>query len=303
MDIKTAQRFEKLSEHQISRQQELIRSLEAKEMSVINLGRGNPDQATFSSIVTAFEKAILQKSNHSYPPYGGKESLKNQIIAFYDREYQITLSRDEVTTFSGSLAAISALPMLLADPHSYFLLPDLGYFAYQKAIHQAEAIPYYMPLDETNNYFPDYDEITDNVIAKTSGLFLNYPHNPTGLDTEKSRALMDLYETSDTVDTAFSDPNQAIINALINGFSAHAEDIDDTHANLRGHPSAVIFSALLAVSDVDDRMIDVLKAYVIGFEFAGRLGFQAQPQHASKGYHSSGTLGSLGAAVAIGIFK
>lgn len=140
-------------------------------------------------------------------------------------------------------------------------------------------------------------------IAKTSGLFLNYPHNPTGLDTEKSRALMDLYETSDTFDTAFSDPNQALINALINGFSAHAEDIDDTHANLRGHPSAVIFPALLAVSDVDDRMIDVLKAYVIGLEFAGRLGLQAQPQHASKGYHSSGTLGSLGAAVAIGIFK
>ncbi|MFV8044003.1 hypothetical protein ACMZ6W_04125 [Streptococcus pluranimalium] len=37
MDIKTAQRFEKLSEHQISRQQELIRSLEAKEMSVMVL--------------------------------------------------------------------------------------------------------------------------------------------------------------------------------------------------------------------------------------------------------------------------
>lgn len=36
-----------------------------------------------------------------------------------------------------------------------------------------------------------------------------------GLDTKKSRALMDLYETTDTVDTAFSDPNQAIINALI----------------------------------------------------------------------------------------
>lgn len=50
-------------------------------------------------------------------------------------------------------------------------------------------------------------------------------------------------------------------------------------------------------------MIDVLKAYVIGLEFAGRLGFQAQSQHVSKGYHSSGTLGSLGAAVAIGIFK
>lgn len=92
MDIKTAQQFEKLSEHQTSRQQELIRSLEANGMSVINLGRGNPDQATFSSIVKAFEKAILQKSNHGYPPYGGKESLKDQIIAFYDREYQVTLS-------------------------------------------------------------------------------------------------------------------------------------------------------------------------------------------------------------------
>lgn len=37
--------------------------------------------------------------------------------------------------------------------------------------------------------------------------------------------------------------------ALFNGFQAHLLDYDDVHSDVRGHPSAVILSALLAVGE------------------------------------------------------
>ena len=60
--------------------------------------------------------------------------------------------------------------------------------------------------------------------------------------------------------------------ALILGYLAHYEDLDDVQANFRGHPSAVIFSALLSVSDKNDSFKRMLESYIQGVEFAGRLG-------------------------------
>lgn len=91
--------------------------------------------------------------------------------------------------------------------------------------------------------------------------------------------------------------------ALILGYLAHYEDLDDVQANFRGHPSAVIFSALLSVSDKDDGFQRMLEAYIQGVEFAGRIGQQFQPHHVNQGWHSTATIGCLAAAVAIGYYK
>ena len=91
--------------------------------------------------------------------------------------------------------------------------------------------------------------------------------------------------------------------ALILGYLAHYEDLDDVQANFRGHPSAVIFSALLSVSDKNDSFKRMLESYIQGVEFAGRFGQQFQPHHVNQGWHSTATIGCIAAAVAIGYYK
>lgn len=91
--------------------------------------------------------------------------------------------------------------------------------------------------------------------------------------------------------------------AFLNGYLAHYEDLDDVHASFRGHPSAVIFSALLAVRDSKVTVDDFLWAYLTGLEFVCRLGLQLQPSHVNSGWHATATLASLGAAAAIGNLK
>ncbi|MFT8318012.1 MAG: MmgE/PrpD family protein [Sporolactobacillus sp.] len=91
--------------------------------------------------------------------------------------------------------------------------------------------------------------------------------------------------------------------ALFNGFSSHYLDYDDAQANLRGHLSVVLFSALLAVTDETDHVQRFLTAYDVGSEVEGLIGRLVNPQHTISGWHSTCTIGPLGAAAAIGYYK
>ncbi|WP_085247044.1 MmgE/PrpD family protein [Gilliamella mensalis] len=92
--------------------------------------------------------------------------------------------------------------------------------------------------------------------------------------------------------------------ALLNGFQAHCLDYDDVHSDVRGHPSAVILSALIASIRLDnaEQKIDgrrFLTAYVIGIEVMALLGQSINPQHYEKGWHATITLGGIAATAAI----
>ena len=92
--------------------------------------------------------------------------------------------------------------------------------------------------------------------------------------------------------------------ALLNGFQAHLLDYDDVHADVRGHPSAVILPALFASVKITSKSTALdsrrfLTAYVIGIEVAARLGQAVNPTHYNKGWHNTATLGIFGATAAI----
>lgn len=89
--------------------------------------------------------------------------------------------------------------------------------------------------------------------------------------------------------------------AFLNGCAAHALDFDDVSDTIYGHPSAVLFPAMLAVAD--DRRLEldrVLDSYVVGYEVAcvvARL-IPVRP-HYSAGWHASSTVGVIGAAAGL----
>ena len=91
--------------------------------------------------------------------------------------------------------------------------------------------------------------------------------------------------------------------ALYYGFASHYLDFDDAQANLAGHFSTVLYSALLAVLEPPDRWHDFLRAYIIGAELEGIIGSLINPAHRTQGWHSTGTVGVIGAAAAIGALR
>lgn len=87
--------------------------------------------------------------------------------------------------------------------------------------------------------------------------------------------------------------------ALANGSFGHAIDYDDTFESIVIHPTSPIFSAALAATDlVDASGAELLAGYAIGVETAYRIGHSTDPSHYKNGWHSTGTIGSIGAAAA-----
>ena len=87
--------------------------------------------------------------------------------------------------------------------------------------------------------------------------------------------------------------------ALANGTAGHALDYDDVLWTQYGHPSVTVLPAALAVAEtVGSSGRDLLLAYAIGVEVIGKLGRAANPQHYEHGWHSTSTIGVIGAAAA-----
>jgi 2-methylcitrate dehydratase PrpD len=91
----------------------------------------------------------------------------------------------------------------------------------------------------------------------------------------------------------------ALSAALVNGAAAHALDYDDVNMAMPGHPSVAILPALLALAELRRSSGHaVATAFVAGYETTCRIGAALQPGHYNLGFHSTGTIGSFGAAAA-----
>jgi len=97
--------------------------------------------------------------------------------------------------------------------------------------------------------------------------------------------------------------------ALANGVAGHAMDYDDTQLStskeavygLLTHPTTPVLAAVLAVGQKQKITgAEFLLAYVLGVEVECRIADAINPRHYQSGFHSTATMGGLGAAMAAG---
>lgn len=89
-------------------------------------------------------------------------------------------------------------------------------------------------------------------------------------------------------------------DVFLKGFSAHVLELDDGHRHGMIHLGASIITAVLTVAE-DKRLSSraVLRGIVMGYETAVRCACALQPGHKKRGYHVSGTCGTIGSAMGV----
>lgn len=88
--------------------------------------------------------------------------------------------------------------------------------------------------------------------------------------------------------------------ALLNATAGHALEFDDWEISGNTHPSIVLFPAILgAASDSRLSGYQIMDAYIAGFETIARLGEALNFEHYDTGWHSTMSLGTIGAAAAV----
>ena len=87
--------------------------------------------------------------------------------------------------------------------------------------------------------------------------------------------------------------------AFGNGIASHALDFDDTHPGTRGHTSAILVPAVLAVGEATGAAgEEVLAAYALAHEVGAKIGRALGPGHLERGWHPTATVGTLAATAA-----
>ena len=85
--------------------------------------------------------------------------------------------------------------------------------------------------------------------------------------------------------------------ALINGISSHTFDFDDTHLKTIIHPAGPVASALLALAEHQGNSgRELIDALVLGIDVSCRIGNAMYPEHYDRGWHITGSTGTVGAA-------
>lgn len=156
-------------------------ALKEQGIDVISLGIGDPDMPTPDHIVNAMLEAVRKPENHQYPDYAGSLAYRQACATWMKNRFGVTLDpKTEVLALIGSKEGIAHLHTAFVDPGDYVLAPSIGYPVYSGGATLQSANTYFMPMNETNGFLADFDNVPEDILAKTKIMFLGYPNNPTG---------------------------------------------------------------------------------------------------------------------------
>ncbi|PZW70075.1 2-methylcitrate dehydratase PrpD [Pseudomonas sp. URMO17WK12:I1] len=151
-----------------------------------------------------------------------------------------------------------------------------------------------------------YDDLPDYVLDRTEDLFLDWLGSALASEGARPIPLFEAY--AQKMGTA-DGPARILVNgrgtsayfaALVNGASSHLVEQDDLHNSSVLHPATVVFpAALAAAQDLGKSGRELLLASVAGYEAGIRIGEFLGRSH-YRIFHTTATVGTLAAAVAVG---
>ena len=186
--MQTAKRLENIGEYYFSQKLREIDTLNKQGKNIINLGIGSPDLPPHPAIIKVLQEESAKPNAHAYQSYKGSPVLRNAVAAWYKKWYQVNLDADtEILPLIGSKEGIMHICMTYFEQGVGVLIPNPGYPTYASAVKISGATPITYDLKETTNYEPDFEQLAtlieknyNSSTQKIKGIFVNYPHMPTG---------------------------------------------------------------------------------------------------------------------------
>jgi LL-diaminopimelate aminotransferase len=181
-----SERLNKLPVYLFAEIDRLKQEVKAKGIDIISFGIGDPDLPTPKSIVNVLKEESGIEANQKYPSYEGLLKFRQSVSNWYNKRFEVDLDPEtEVISLIGSKEGIGHLPLAFVNPGDIVLVPDPGYPVYNAGTIFAGGTPYIMPLEEKNDFLPDFSIIPESVLQKTKIMFLNYPNNPTSAGADR----------------------------------------------------------------------------------------------------------------------
>ena len=147
---------------------------------VVHLEVGEPDFDTPQHIKNAGCTAIQEGYTH-YTHSRGDLELREAVVEYYRREYEVNISSEDVIISLGGIASLMLSLLAISDVEDEILIPDPGYPPYASLVRIIGAKPVRYPVYEKNGYLPRVEDLEKRIGEKTKAVIINTPNNPTGV--------------------------------------------------------------------------------------------------------------------------
>ena len=224
---KTSIRGQAMPESPIRKLSSLADNAKARGVKVYHLNIGQPDIKTPKVALDAIRN--IDREILEYRPSEGFKSLLLKLADYY-RNFAIDVAYDDIIVTTGGSEAVSFAFMSCLDPGDEIIVPEPAYANYTAFAIAAGAVvkPVVSSIDD-GFALPPIEQFEDLITAKTKGILICNPNNPTGyLYTRKEMNLIrdlvkkyDLYLFSDEVYREFCYTGAPYISAF------HLDGIED----------------------------------------------------------------------------
>lgn len=182
MDVKPAQRLQKLPPYLFADLRRKRDEAIARGVKVLRIDIGDPDNPTPDAVVQKLVESVTDANDPNRHRYGCDvpvEAYPEAVKSFYSRRYGVQLADDQLAVTMGSKDAIVKFALSMLNPGDLAIAPVPGYPTYNIGHVFAGAVTYQVPLLAENGFLVDFDAIPDEVCRQAKLLWLNYPNNPT----------------------------------------------------------------------------------------------------------------------------
>ena len=163
----------------------LISTKRQQGVDLVNFGIGDPDLKPPEFINHALIDALSIPGSHNYSSSSGEKSFRDSIAVWFEKRFNVVLNPDEeICTLIGSKEGLAHIFRAFLNPGDKIAIPNPGYPLYANGgTLLNEFHPVILDLDCDSNFLPQINQLQD---TDFSGIYLNYPNNPTGAVVEFS---------------------------------------------------------------------------------------------------------------------
>jgi len=158
---------------------ERARAMEREGAQVIHLEVGEPDFAVPQCVKEAACRAI-EEGHTNYTHSLGNMDLRESICRHYFREYNVSVSPDQVVITSGTSPAMLLIFSALVEKGDQVIVSDPHYACYPNFIRFVQGTPVMVPVYEEDGFQYKAEEIRRKISNDTKAIVINSPSNPTG---------------------------------------------------------------------------------------------------------------------------
>jgi len=158
---------------------EKAHEMERSGVNIIHLEVGEPDFDTPACVKAAACKALENGHTH-YTHSLGMIELREAICQYYADAYGVSVDPGRVVVGSGTSPVMFVLFSALLEDGDEVIISDPHYACYPNFITFMKGVPVTVPVHEEDGFQFRPEEIERRISARTKGVFINSPSNPTG---------------------------------------------------------------------------------------------------------------------------